>query len=204
MNIVVIDYGLGNLRSVYNALTFLGANVKVSESPVDIKNAKKLVLPGVGAFRDAMTGLAQRGLIEPLKASLAAGKPYLGICLGQQLLFEKSEEGRIDGLGILKGRVARFQEKDGIKVPHIGWNNVDCRPETRNMRLFKGVKDKAYFYFDHSYYVDPEEKEIIAATTDYGIAFASYTERENIFAAQFHPERSQALGLKMLKNFIDL
>jgi len=200
--IVVIDYGLGNLASVYNALTFLGANPKISDSPKDIEKAEKIVLPGVGAFGDAMKGLEKRGLAEAIKKSLAAGKTYLGICLGLQALFEKSEEGEAGGLGIFKGRVKRFREKDGIKVPQIGWNGVVHSPQPIDHRLMKGIPDGSYFYFDHSYYVEPEDKSIVAATTDYGITFTSMVWRKNIYAVQFHPERSQGLGLKLLENFV--
>jgi len=202
LNIVVIDYGMGNLASVYNALKFLGVSVRVSESPRDSERADKIVLPGVGAFHDAISGLRERGLVEPIKKSLASGKAYLGICLGLQLLFEESEEAKAKGLGIFKGKVKRFSIKSGIKVPQIGWNTVRFRPCAAG--LAGGIKDDSYFYFDHSYYGDPEDKSIIAATTEYGANFASMINKDNIYAVQFHPERSQALGLAMLENFIKL
>jgi glutamine amidotransferase len=202
MAVVIIDYGMGNLASVYNALKFLGGNAKVGESPSDIEKADKLVLPGVGAFRDAMLGLEKRALIEPIKRYLSSGKAYLGICLGLQLLFEKSEEASVKGLGVLKGKVKRFQEKDGIKVPHIGWNNVKFKDD--NLKLTAGIKNESYFYFDHSYYAEPVDKSVVQATTDYGVNFASMCRKDNIYAVQFHPERSQGLGLKFLKNFINL
>ena len=202
MNITVIDYGLGNLASVYNALTFLGADAKVSALPQDIDKADKLVLPGVGAFGNAMAGLRKRGLIEPIKSFLASGKAYLGICLGLQLLFEESEEGGVKGLGVFKGEVKRFQAAGGIKVPHIGWNTVKLK--AYSLKLTAGIKDGSYFYFDHSYYAGPGDREVVAAETGYGVNFASMIRRNNVHAVQFHPERSQKLGLKLLENFIKL
>ena len=204
MTIVVIDYGMGNLASVYNALKFLGADAKISGSASDIEKADKLVLPGVGAFPDAILGLGKRALIEPIKRSLSSGKAYLGICLGLQVLFQTSEEGNARGLGIFKGRVKRFQEKDGIKVPHIGWNSIKIKNQKAKSRIVEGIENNSYFYFDHSYCAEPETKDIVAATTDYGRDFASFVCKDNIFAVQFHPERSQGLGLKFLENFVNL
>ncbi|MBL7156709.1 MAG: imidazole glycerol phosphate synthase subunit HisH [Candidatus Omnitrophica bacterium] len=204
MGIIVIDYGLGNLRSVYNALNFLKGKPKISESPKDVEKADKLVLPGVGAFGDAMTGLKKRGLIEPLRQFLDSGGVYLGICLGLQILFEESEEGNAKGLGIFKGKIKRFTEGSGIKVPHMGWNSIDQRPNAKNQRLLEDIKDGSYFYFDHSYYADPDDKDIVAATTSYGTNFTSMVCKDNIYAVQFHPERSQDLGLKLLENFVKL
>jgi len=202
MSVVVIDYGLGNLRSVYNALTFLGGKPVISSFPKDIEKADKLVLPGVGAFNDAMVGLEQRNLVELLRDALTSGRVYLGICLGLQILFEKSEEGNIPGLGIFKGEVRRFSEKDKIKVPHIGWNSVSKLRE--NKKFLNGVKDNSYFYFDHSYYADPADKSMVTGLTKYGIDFTSVVLKDNIYAVQFHPERSQKLGLKILENFLKL
>ena len=202
MRITIIDYGLGNLRSVYNALKFLSASPLISESPHDVQKADKIILPGVGSSKDAMGGLQKRGLTEVLKKFLASGKPYLGICLGLQILFEKSEEGDTDGLGIFKGPVKRFREKDGIKVPHIGWNTV--KAQSANAKITDGIKDESYFYFDHSYYVLPQDKSIIAGTTEYGLDFTSMIAKDKIYGVQFHPERSQDLGLKVLENFIKL
>ena len=204
MKIVVIDYGLGNLASVYNALKILGSEPKISDSPDDVKKAVKIILPGVGAFRDCLNGLKKRNLIDALKSALASGKVYLGICLGLQILFEASEEGNIKGLGVLKGKVKRFREEDKIKVPQIGWNKVDYRLKTEGCRLLDGIEDNSHFYFDHSYYVDPSDKDIVAATTDYGKDFTSMIRKDNIYGVQFHPERSQKMGLKMLENFIAL
>ena len=200
--IAIIDYGAGNLKSVENASLFLGKKVKVTDSVNTIKKAKKIVLPGVGAFDDTMRELSKRGIAEAIKESQKSGKLYLGICLGLQVLFEGSDEGRVSGLGVIKGRVRRFKEEDGIKVPHIGWNTVHF---TSCMgRLTEGIKDEAYFYFDHSYYIFPEDAKIVAGTTEYGMNFVSMIKRENIYGMQFHPERSQANGLKMLENFIKL
>ena len=204
MSVVIIDYGLGNLTSVYNALNFLGANPKITESPHDVKNAEKIILPGVGAFGDAMLGLEKRKLIASLKESISKGKIYLGICLGLQILFEESEEGEAKGLGILKGKVKRFQEKDSIKVPQIGWNRVKYGLTGSRLQVTNDIDDGSYFYFDHSYYGDPLDKRIVAGTTDYGIEFSSFIWTENIYAVQFHPERSQKLGLKFLENFLKL
>jgi len=202
MPIVIVDYGMGNLASVYNALKFLGESAKISESPSDIEKADKLVLPGVGAFKDTILGLEKRGLVEPLTKFLSSGKAYLGICLGLQVLFETSEEGNARGLGIFKGKVKRFRKEDGIKVPHIGWNSVKLK--AHSLKLTAGIKDGSYFYFDHSYDAEPDDKSVVAATTDYGVSFASMLHKDNIYAVQFHPERSQESGLKLLKNFIQL
>lgn len=204
MDITIIDYGLGNLASVYNTLRFLGVRPKISKRSADIKKADKLVLPGVGAFRDAMDGLKKENLIGPIKEFLNSGRTYLGICLGLQVLFEKSDEGGTAGLGIFKGTVRRFLKKDGIKIPHIGWNTVKVRSGDCAQRLTAGINNNSFFYFDHSYYANPEDKNIIAAITDYGTDFPSLICRGNIYAVQFHPERSQGLGLAMLKNFIKL
>lgn len=193
MNTVIIDYGLGNLASVYNALRFLGAEAKMSTLPHDIENADKLILPGVGSFRDAMAGLRKRGFLEPLKKALLSGKTYLGICLGLQILFDISEEGNVLGLGIFKGKVKRFSPGAGVKVPHIGWNTVKFKA---------GINDEPYFYFDHSYYAEPEDKNIVSATTFHGVEFPSMICKGNINAVQFHPERSQGRGLSFLEKFI--
>jgi len=204
MKIVVVDYGLGNLASVYNALVFLGASAKVSESPGDIEKAEKIILPGVGAFGDCLLGLGERGLREPLMQAISRGKPYLGICLGLQILFERSEEGAAAGLGILKGRVRKFKKDSRIKIPHIGWNTVNFANRQASFELNKGVENDSYFYFDHSYYADPSDKAVVTGITDYGVKFASAVRKDNMYAVQFHPERSQDLGLKILENFLKL
>jgi glutamine amidotransferase len=200
--IAVIDYGMGNLGSVSKALKALGADVKVTQKSSELKKADKIVLPGVGAFRDAMNAIAKLELLEALKEDIASGKPYLGICLGLELLFEESEEGgKNTGLAILSGDVVRFDDPL-LKVPHIGWNRIN--KEKAACSLLKGIADGAFFYFVHSYYVRPKEGGIIAAVTDYGGNFASMVWKDNIYAVQFHPEKSQEVGIKFLENFIRL
>ena len=201
--IVVIDYGMGNLRSVSKALELLGAPVKVSDKPADVEQAHKLILPGVGSFPAAMQELSSRNLIEPVKKAIAAGKPYLGICLGLQLLFESSEEGAGSGLNVLPGRVRRFStEKSGLKVPHMGWNQIHRRRE--DCPLLNGIPDESFFYFVHSYYPVPAVSSYTVLETDYGGPFASMVWNKQVFATQFHPEKSQTVGLQLLKNFVDL
>jgi glutamine amidotransferase len=204
--IAIIDYGMGNLGSVFNALRSLRGDVKVTQKASDLKRADKIVLPGVGAFRDAMDSLARLKLIGPLKQELTSDKIYLGICLGLELLFEKSEEGNCKGIGVLKGNVVRFpargRENTRLKVPHMGWNQVKIKRS--DCPLFKGINDNAFFYFVHSYYVRPKDKDIVAAVTDYGGEFTSMVWKKNVFAVQYHPEKSQAVGLKFLENFIKL
>ena len=201
--IAVIDYGVGNLGSVSNALKYLGGDVKITSRPADLKKADKIVLPGVGAFKDAVTSLERLRLIAPLKEEIAKGKIYLGICLGLEILFEKSEEGEggSDGLGIVRGDVVRFGSP-GLKVPHMGWNQV--RPQLGRCPLLKSIGNDSFFYFVHSYYVKPIDKKMTAATTDYGLNFTSMIWKDNIFATQFHPEKSQNIGLKFLINFLKL
>ena len=201
--IAVIDYGVGNLGSVSNALASLGGKVRVTQKASDLKKAEKIVLPGVGAFRDAMDALAGLGLIDTLKEEIASGKTYLGICLGLELLFEESTEGGSNkGLGILRGDVGRFSASGTMKVPHMGWNQAEIK--NKDCPLFRGIENNAFFYFVHSYYVKPLDKEIIAASTDYGCEFTSMVWKDNIYAVQYHPEKSQEIGLKFLKNFMDL
>ena len=200
--IAVIDYGMGNLGSVSKAIQSLGGKVRVTQKASDLKRADKIVLPGVGAFGDSMDALAGLRLIEPLKEEIASGKLYLGICLGLELLFEKSEEsGSREGLGVLKGDVVRFRNS-GLKVPHIGWNQVEIK--NKRCPLFNGIADDTFFYFVHSYYVRPWDRESIAATTEYGGGFTSAVWKNNIYAVQFHPEKSQDSGLNFLQNFMRL
>ncbi len=197
--IAIINYEMGNLRSVQKALEKVGHAAEVTDDPAKIAAAEKLVLPGVGAFADAMAALRERNLVEPLKAAIAAGKPTLGICLGMQLLFEKSyEAGEHEGLGILPGEVVKFDVPRKYKVPHMGWNQLAFE---QRAPIFAGIDEGAYFYFVHSYYVVPKESQIIATTTDYPEAFCSSLWRDNLFATQFHPEKSQTVGLQVLKNF---
>ena len=195
--IAVVDYGMGNLRSVQKALERVGADAQVIKSPQGLEGARGIVLPGVGAFGQAMENLRAEGWVEPLKQKCADGIPFIGICLGMQLLFETSEEmGQFDGLGIVPGKVKRFP--DGLKVPQMGWNQIHVR---RPSPLLDDVADSSYAFFVHSYYCVPSDPEIILATTDYGIEFASVIGRGNIHGAQFHPEKSQTVGLKILENF---
>ena len=194
--IVVIDYGMGNLRSVQKALQRVGYDAEITSSPQRVREASGVVLPGVGAFAEAMHNLARSGLVKVLR-KVASDRPFIGICLGQQLLFEESEEmGRHEGLGILPGKVVRFG--GALKVPHMGWNQI--RIVTRSP-LLTGVADGAFAYFVHSYYVSPRDPEVILSRTDYGVSFASIVGREQLFGLQFHPEKSQAVGLTMLANF---
>jgi glutamine amidotransferase len=202
--ITVIDYGMGNLRSVAKALESLGAKVNVSSASEDIDKAQKVIFPGVGAFSDCMDEVDKRKLREPIKECIAQGKPFLGICMGLQLLFEKSEEApEVEGLGILKGEVKKFRD-ESLKIPQIGWNQVEYTQKASSLPIFKDIEDKEFFYFVHSYYAEPEDKEAIAATTNYGIDFPSVISKNNILATQFHPEKSQKSGLKLLDNFLKL
>ncbi|MBI3321634.1 MAG: imidazole glycerol phosphate synthase subunit HisH [Candidatus Omnitrophica bacterium] len=210
--IVVVDYGMGNLRSVSKALESLGAEVRISSNPQDVARASKLILPGVGAFPAAMRELAARGLVESVRQAIAKGTPYLGICLGLQLLFESSDEGQgAAGLGVLRGRVRRFPVNGdvGLKVPHMGWNQVTRRQKAEGKRqngcpVLQGILDGSFVYFVHSYYAEPKDPSMTALETDYGGRFASMVWRGNLYATQFHPEKSQAVGLKLLENFIKL
>ena len=198
--IAIVDYGMGNLRSVQKGFQKIGLSVITTSSAEVIREAKGIVLPGVGAFRDCISNLNKLNLIEVIIKAIIEGKPYLGICLGLQILFSESEEfGSCKGLDILKGKVVKFQ-KINLKIPHMGWNIVNIKKESP---LFDSVPDKSYFYFVHSYYVIPEDKDIISATTEYGIEFTSAIWKNNIMATQFHPEKSQKLGLKILKNFVN-
>jgi glutamine amidotransferase len=195
--LAIIDYGMGNLRSVSKALEAAGASmVRIVSQPKEILKADKIVLPGVGAMAEAISALRKLNLIEPIKESIFR-KPFLGICLGLQLLFTESEEGgRVKGLGIFKGKVRRFSGR--LKVPHMGWNQI----RAKSSYILRNIPDNSYFYFCHSYYVVPDDKSIISSTTDYGLEFASSISKDNLFACQFHPEKSQAAGLRLLKNFV--
>ena len=207
--IAVIDYGMGNLRSVQKSLEFVGAKVIVTHDPDLILNANSVVLPGVGAFKDCMANLKKLKLVDPIRKFIDGGKPFLGICLGLQVLFEESEEyGPVAGLGILPGKVVKFpggssETKNGrpIKIPHMGWNQIKVK---KNVPLFGAVGDAPYFYFVHSYYVVPEDQNMIAAVTNYGVEFVSGIQHKNIYAFQFHPEKSQTLGLSILERFSNL
>ena len=201
--IAIIDYGMGNIHSVQKALEAMGAKTRVTNQPSEIKASDKVVLPGVGAFDDAMQELKRENLISALKEHIKSKKIFLGICLGMQLLFKESEEVRNSkGLGILKGKVKRFENKDNLKVPHIGWNQLKIKNSA--CPLLKGLADNSYVYFCHSYYPQPYDGRIIVATTDYGIDFTSILWQDNIYGVQFHPEKSQEVGLKILRNFVNL
>lgn len=199
--ICVIDYGMGNLRSVTKALEKVGGQVRLSSRPADLLRADKLVLPGVGAFGDGSKELQARGLFEPLKDVLRKGKPFLGICLGMQLLFEESEESpKVRGLGIFLGKVQRFRDPQ-VKIPHMGWNEVVFRKPSAS--LFQGVGEKNFFYFVHSFYPVPQEASLILGTTEYGVEkFPAVVGKNSIWASQFHPEKSQDAGLQILRNFV--
>jgi glutamine amidotransferase len=199
--IAIIDYGMGNLRSVQKGFERMGREAVVTREPQTILDASKVVLPGVGAFPDCMRNLEEFGLIDAVQKSIRSGKPFLGICLGLQLLFTESEEfGISKGLDIIKGRVIRFKgpEFKGLKIPHMGWNSLTIKQRPPAMQ---DVPEGSHVYFVHSFYVVPEDKGVIATTTNYGIDFVSSIWKDNVIAVQFHPEKSQALGLSILKRF---
>ncbi|MDH4236463.1 MAG: imidazole glycerol phosphate synthase subunit HisH [Nitrospira sp.] len=197
--IAIIDYGMGNLRSVSKAFEAVGHQAVVTRDARVIGNAGHVVLPGVGAFGDCMANVEQYGLVEPIKTAIQSGKPFLGICLGLQLLFTESEEfGPHRGLDIISGKVRRFEGGQALKVPHMGWNQVHIQ---RTCPLFDGIGDGSDWYFVHSYFVDPIDKQLAATMTTYGIPFVSSVWKDNIVACQFHPEKSQAVGLRLIKNF---
>jgi glutamine amidotransferase len=200
--IAVIDYGMGNLRSVQKGFEQVGHQAVVTSDPSQVANADKVVLPGVGAFEDAMSELDRRSLIDPVLAAIDSGRPFLGICLGLQLLFQRSyENGVHQGLGVLEGDVVRFDLPREYSVPHMGWNQLIIR---RRPPVLEGIPDGCHFYFVHSYFVVPKDSEVIAVETEYHEPFCSMIWRENVLATQFHPEKSQTDGLRMLKNFAEL
>ncbi|MGH7952827.1 MAG: imidazole glycerol phosphate synthase subunit HisH [Limisphaerales bacterium] len=201
--IALLDYGSGNLRSVQKALLKAGADVRVAKSPKEIGDARGLVLPGVGAFDDCINALRKQELLEAARTFIENGKPFLGICVGYQALFEKSEEFNscAAGLGIFKGNVVRFSEKPGLKIPQIGWNQIEITKT--DCPLFRGIENGSYVYFVHSFFPRPADETIVATRTDYGDTFASAIWRDNVFATQFHPEKSQHVGLQILKNFVN-
>jgi glutamine amidotransferase len=202
--IALLDYGSGNLRSVEKALRKVGADVSLITRPEAMKQARAAVLPGVGAFDDCITAMQKQELLGGVRDFIASGRPFLGICVGYQALFEKSEEFNscAAGLGVFKGKVVRFPEQPGLKIPQIGWNQLDlARPECP---LFRGIANGSYVYFVHSFFPQPEDPTIVATRTTYGGTFASSIWRDNVFATQFHPEKSQEIGLKLLRNFVEL
>ena len=201
-DVLLIDAGTGNLHSVHNALLHLGYAIQVTQNWHDLSAPGKIILPGVGAFASFMEGLRKKRLIEPLKEAIGRGDPMLGICVGMQALFDYSEEmGHHQGLGLMPGKVVRFPNFDTLKVPHTGWNQLWQKKECS---LLKDINGGDYAYFNHSYYCFPDRKEHFAASTDYGFDFASIVQDNNIFGVQFHPEKSQKVGLQMLKNFMQL
>lgn len=200
--IAIIDYGMGNLRSVQKGFEKVGHQATVTNDPKQILAADKVVLPGVGAFEDAIAELHRRELVDPILETIDSGKPFLGICLGLQMLFETSHEnGQHKGLGVLAGEVVRFELPEEFSIPHMGWNELQIR---RSAPILEGIPSGTHFYFVHSYYVVPKDREVIAVEADYGRPFCAMVWRDNLLATQFHPEKSQAWGLRMLKNFAEL
>ena len=200
--IAIIDYGAGNLQSVKKALDFIGAENVITNDPKTILSADKILLPGVGSFGDAMDSMAKSGLVEIVKECALSGKPFLGICLGLQLLSEESEESPgVKGLGIFKGKIKRFPNDMGLKIPHIGWNSLEIKQKDG---IFKGIPENSYVYFVHSYYLHAEDENDIATITNYGIDFHSAVGKNNVFATQFHPEKSGDVGLQILRNFASM
>ncbi|MGN1156604.1 MAG: imidazole glycerol phosphate synthase subunit HisH [Agathobacter sp.] len=197
--IAIIDYDAGNLKSVEKALQHLGEECMITGRAEEILKADKVILPGVGSFGDAMSNIRRLGLEDVIKEVAAKGTPFLGICLGLQLLFESSDETPgVKGLGILKGRIVRIPDKEGLKIPHVGWNSLKLQNEGR---LFEGLPKEPYVYFVHSYYLKAEDEQIVKATTDYSTCIHASVESGNVFACQFHPEKSSTVGLKILENF---
>lgn len=205
--IAIIDYGMGNLRSVQKGFEKIGSEAVITNDPQVVLRAARVVLPGVGAFRDCMHNLEQGGFVEPILKTIAEGKPFLGICVGMQLLFTDSVEfGLYRGLGVIPGHVLRFPDQmtvagEKLKVPQMGWNQLSFK---RRPPVFEGIDDGSNVYFVHSYYVKPDDSSVIATTTDYGFEFCSSVWKDNVVATQFHPEKSQAVGLQILKNFAEL
>ena len=198
--IAIIDYGMGNLKSVEKAFNHIGCNTLITNSPEEIYKADRVILPGVGAYADAISCLKESGLDQVIKKVVRGNKPFLGICLGLQLLFDFSEEnGGIEGLGILKGKIKKIDT--GLKIPHMGWNKLNFKSSNP---LFKGLSDHAYVYFVHSYYLESQDKDIVIARTNYGKDIEIAVNKDNIFLTQFHPEKSGETGLKILKNFINI
>jgi imidazole glycerol-phosphate synthase subunit HisH len=202
--IALIDYGAGNVRSVQKALQYIGAQVELVSRPESLPAAQAVVLPGVGAFDDCLQAMQRQELVAALNDFIRAGKPFLGICVGYQALFERSEEfnSKADGLGVFAGKVVRFKESPGLKIPQIGWNQLEIvRPDCP---LLMGIPNGSYVYFVHSYFPQPQDASIVATRTTHGESFASAIWRNNVFATQFHPEKSQKIGLQLLRNFIGL
>jgi glutamine amidotransferase len=203
MKIVIIDYGMGNVHSVAKSIQVCGAEPIITNKKTVINSADKIILPGVGAFDDAMAELKKLDLISVIQEQVNCKKPFLGICLGMQLLLEGSQEAKINkGLGILKGQVVKFKLGGGLKVPHMGWN--DCKVVAKDCLLLSGISGNSQVYFCHSYYPEPSDKSVIAATSNYGLEFSCVLCKDNVYGVQFHPEKSQLIGLKIIKNFVQL
>lgn len=202
--IALLDYGSGNLRSVEKALKKVGADVRVTQTPQGIASARAVVLPGVGAFDDCVNAMQKQRLLSATREWIQSGKLFLGICVGYQALFESSEEFNscAAGLGVFRGKVVRFNSQDGLKIPQIGWNQIEITQS--NCPLYRGIPDGSHVYFVHSFFPKPADGSIVATRTAYGEEFASSVCKDNVFATQFHPEKSQAVGLKILQNFVDL
>lgn len=201
--IAIIDYGAGNLQSVVKAFEFIGCRVKIIQNPEELQKADAAILPGVGSFGDAMNSLTARGFVAPIREFVRTGKPFLGICLGLQLLFESSEESPgVEGLGILKGKILRIPDAPGLKIPHIGWNSLQYQGNPS--MLFQGLSQSPYVYFVHSYYLQAEDPGVVIATAEYGVAIHAAVQKGSLFACQFHPEKSGSEGLQMLRNFAAL
>ena len=199
---VIIDYDAGNIKSVEKALQSLGETVEITDEAEKILAADRVILPGVGAFGDAMENLNRRNLVPVIKEVVKKKIPFLGICLGLQLLFERSDEAPgVEGLGILSGEILRIPASGGLKIPHMGWNSLHLE---HNGRLFRGIEEQAYVYFVHSFYLKAAEEEIVTASTEYGVHIHASVEKDNVFACQFHPEKSGDVGLRILKNFVEL
>lgn len=197
----IIDYGAGNLMSVKKALDFIGAENEVTMDKNKIKNASHIILPGVGSFGDAMASMAERDLVDTVCETALSGKPFLGICLGLQLLFAESDESpNVKGLGVLDGKISLIPKKDGLKVPHMGWNSVEIK---NNSGIFKNIPNNSYFYFVHSYYLNSANESEVAGVAQYGTEIQCAVEKGNLCATQFHPEKSGEIGLQLLKNFLD-
>lgn len=200
--VAIIDYGAGNLSSVKKALDFLGAESKITADSAEILSADRVILPGVGSFGDAMQSMQDRNLVDTVKAAAASGKPFLGICLGLQLLFESSAESPgVEGLGIFKGKIIKIPRDKGLKVPHIGWNDVTLM---QHDGIFTGIENNSYFYFVHSFYLADAEADVVAGVTHYGVPIQCAVQQSNVAATQFHPEKSSAAGLQILKNFLQM
>ena len=200
--VAIIDYDAGNIKSVEKAMLALGESVRITREPEEILSADHVILPGVGAFGDAMNKIHQYHLADVIREVVDRGTPFLGICLGLQLLFESSEESEgVDGLGILRGKIVRLPETQGLKIPHIGWNSLKY---PNKGRLFEGISEEAYVYFVHSYYLQAEDTQIVTATTEYAAHIQASVEEDNVFACQFHPEKSSDVGMTILKNFLNI